>query len=221
MQKFLVKSVDVKVAICEREQQTLAEKINNKVIKINKQYTIVKDENRSLKAAVQDLSKNVENLKIIENDLNEQLRQLKAEKSNLEKNYTTEHLDLQKKVEGLTEENTELNRIITQLQQQIKNYKFNSYSLFQAGKLELELSNLDQKLIEYYDNINQKKNKMLSLKDKCGKLRTNIKFCEEYDFYADTIKVLQQQVEHIQEERDDLKQRINVYLSASSKNSSN
>jgi hypothetical protein len=63
-----------------------------------------------------------------------------------------------------------INKIIAQLQQQIKNYKFNSYSLFQAGKLELELSNLDQKLIEYYDNITQKKSQIFSLKDKCGKL---------------------------------------------------
>ncbi|MGI9214198.1 MAG: hypothetical protein ACR2HS_00585, partial [Gammaproteobacteria bacterium] len=80
--------------------------------------------------------------------------------------------------------------------------------------------NLDQKIIEYYDNINQKKNKMIGLKDKCGKLNTNTKFCEEYDFHADTIKALQQQIDHLQEERDDLKQRINIYLSSSNKTNS-
>lgn len=220
IQKFLVQSVDFKVAICETEQQAITEKINNKVTKLNKKYTIIKDENRSLKASTQELSRKVEDLKYIENDLNQQLKQLEAEKLNLEKTYVTENVNLKKKVETLNQENAELNRIITQLQQQIKNYKFNSYSLFQAGKLELELSNLDQKIIEYYDNINQKKNKMIGLKDKCGKLSTNTKFCDEYDFHADTIKVLQQQIDHLQEERDDLKQRINIYLSSSNKTNS-
>lgn len=218
VRKFLVTTVDFKVAICEKEQQALTEQFNAKIIKINKKYSIAQGEIRSLKASIQELLQKVEDLRFIEKDLNVQLTQLQNEKLNLEKTYNSNNLKLQKKNESLTQENAELNRIINQLQQQIKNYKFNSYSLFQAGKLELELSTLDQKLIEYYDNITQKKSKMLALKDKCGKLKTNTKFCEEYDFYVDNINGLQQQIESLQEERDDLKRRINVYLSTTNKN---
>ena len=101
------------------------------------------------------------------------------------------------------------------MQQQLKSSKTNSYGLFQAGKLEVELSSLDQKLAEHYDNLSTKKNDLVTLKEKCGVFRNNTKFCDEYDIVLNNIDTLEKQIEYMQEQRLDLKQRINIYLSSS------
>ncbi len=215
LQQFFSKRLDFNAASSEQEQQLITDQFNNQLLKLNKQLSAFKDENRHLKNANQELEKKLEESRYVEHEIHSKIDKLSVQKSQLEKTYHFENNTLQQKITILNKENLELQALISELQQQIKNHKINSYGLFQAGKLEVELSNLDQQLVEQYDNVAQKKSGVSTLKDKCGKLRTNGKFCKEYDASVNSIIVLEKQLEHLHNKRDDLKQRINTYLSSS------
>lgn len=215
LSNFFVNGLHFKIATCEQENESLTEQFANKSEKLNKQFVMIKDENRNIKIYNQDLQQKLEQFKYVEHDIRKKLDKIKEQKVQLEKTYSSENNSLQHQLKNLHKENIELHALIKELQLQIKNYKVNSYGLFQAGKLEVELSDLDQQLVEQYEHINQKKNNIGILKDKCGKLRINSKFCKEYDSSVNTITLLEKQLEHLQNKREDLKQRINVYLSSS------
>ena len=215
LQQLFMKRINFKVASCEKEQELFTEQFNDKLSKLNKQLMIVKDENKHLKNVNQELEQKLEEFRYIEHDIRSKLDKIIEQKAHLEKTYHSENNSLQQQLKNSSKENAELHALISELQLQIKNYKVNSYGLFQAGKLEVELSNLDQQLVEQYENIAQKKNGISVLKDKCGKLRINSKFCKEYDTSLNNINLLEKQLEHLQNKREDLKQRINVYLSSS------
>lgn len=212
---FFVNKLNIKLASCEQEQELLTETFNNKLDKLNKQVAFLKEENRNIKIYNQDLESKLEELKYTQYNISQQLDQISKLKSDLEKNHVSEANSLQRKVSSLRKENSDLHALIKELQLQIQNYKVNSYGLFQAGKLEIELSNLEQQLNEQYENINQKKSSMIHLKDKCGTLRTNSRFCKEYDIALNSVELLEKQLEHLQGKREDLKSRINIYLSSS------
>ncbi len=214
-QQLFVNKLDFKVSSCEKEKELLIEQFNHKLTKLNKQLVAIKDENLHIKSFNQELENQLEEFRNKEYNIVKKLDKIKAQKTQLENTYIVENNFLQNKLKTLNVENSTLQDLIKELQLQIKNYKINSYGLFQAGKLEVELSNLDQQLMEQYENIAQKKAGIEVLKNKCGKLRSNSKFCKEYDAVVNSIALLEKHLEHAQHKREDLKQRINVYLSSS------
>lgn len=215
IQKFFVNTLDHKVAGYEQEQQFFSDECNSKLSKLNKKLALLNNENRSSKASEQELSGKLAEAKSETAGLKEQLNNLQNQKLESDNSHNIEINALKKKLNDLTTDNQSLTNLITQLQQQLKNSKTNSYGLFQAGKLEVELSSLDQKLAEHYDNLSTKKNDLVTLKEKCGVFRNNTKFCDEYDIVLNNIDTLEKQIEYMQEQRLDLKQRINIYLSSS------
>lgn len=215
LQQLFMKKINFKVAVCEQEQELFTEQFNSKLSKLNKQLTIAKDDNRNLKNANQELEQKLEEFQRKQHDTLHKLEKIKEQKLQLEKKYRSDNNSLQQQLKNLNKDYAELHALVKELQQQIKNYKMNSYGLFQAGKLEMELSNVEQQLVEQYENIAQKKNGIGLLQAKCGKLRMNSKFCKEYDAALSSTNLLEKQLEHLQNKREDLKQRINIYLSSS------
>lgn len=204
-QKFFEKRLKNKLVAFEQEQQLVIEQLNNRLSKINKQLLLVKDENRNLQINNQLLEKKLKHSQTESSD-----NQFK-----LEQTYSLEKDNLLQQIANLNKEKSELNSVIKELQVQIKNQKDNTYSLFQAGKLEMELANIEQQLSEYYETIHQKKSNLNKLKEKCGVLRIHNNFCKEYDYVLAQIPPMEQQVELLKMQREDLKQRINSYLSSS------
>ncbi len=213
-QQFFSKNLTMKTAIFQEEQQLLTEQFNKKLAKLTKNFNFVKEENRSLQELNHTLEKKLEELEYTKENINYQLTDFNNKIAGLEGTYNSEKNVLQQKIAMLKKDNVELQELIKELQQQIKNHKDNSYSLFQAGKLEVELSKIEQQILEQYDNILQKKNNLEKLKEKCGTLRMNTNFCKEYDAGMIHLTTLEKQMEHLQNKREDLKQRINTYLSS-------
>jgi chromosome segregation ATPase len=215
-QQVLINNTNHKLISYEQDQQLLQEEHRIKILSLNKQLTMAQNEAKHLMSTNLDLSEKLDQFKYVEHDIQEQLYKLKNQKAQLEKNYQKENELLHNKLAMANKKNSEHEKLLSELKQQVKNYKVNSYGLFQAGKLEVELAKLEQQIVEYYDNVTQKKSNITVLKDKCGKLRTNSKMCQEYDSSVETISILEKQLEHLQNKREDLKQRIHVYLSSSS-----
>ncbi|MGD0465827.1 MAG: hypothetical protein ABSA84_03960 [Gammaproteobacteria bacterium] len=214
LQQFFNKKLNVKIAAVEQEQQVFMEQFNNKLLKVNKQLMAVKEENRNLQTINQVLEKKSKEFQFAQNDTEYKISALNDQKLQLEEAYDLEKKAFLHKITALNKNKTELEELIKELQLQIKNSKDNSYSLFQAGKLEVELSNVEQQLSEQYESISQKKSNLNNLKDKCGKLRTNSSYCKEHDTISLNVATLEQQIEHLKAKREDLKQRINFYLSS-------
>lgn len=204
-----------KIQSFQQEQQISTEQLNNKLIKTNKQLNLTKEENKYLQSINQSLEKQLKELQLIKQDTEYEIMQLKNHTLALTQDHGTEKNNLLQKINLLNKNNSDLQELIKELQLQIKNHKDNTYSLFQAGKLEVELSNVDKQLSEQYENMLHKKSTLNYLKDKCGSLRTNNNFCKEYDAALENISFLEQQIMLLTSKRDDLKQRINAYLASS------
>jgi chromosome segregation ATPase len=192
-----------KIAYLEEEQQVLVEQLNNKLVKSNKYLTVIKEENKNLQLLNQALEQKIKELQLLKEDTEYKIIALNDKNIELEQSYN-----------NLIKDKSDLEALHKELQLQIKNHKDNTYSLFQAGKLEVELSSVEQQLSEQYDNIAKKKNNLSYLKNKCGTLRINSVFCKEYDITLENIVMLEQQTEHLKIKREDLKQRINAYLAS-------
>lgn len=215
MQHVFNKKINNKMELFEQEQQILIEQLNNKLLKSNKQLNVTKEENKNLHMINQSLEKKLKELQITKQDIEKEIVVLKEQNSVLIKSSDDEKNDFLQKINHLNKNKSDLEDLIKELQLQIKNHKDNTYSLFQAGKLEVELSSVEQQLSEQYDIINQKKNNLNYLKNKCGVLRTNSSFCQEYDNVVESVSVLEQHIILLKTKREDLKHRINSYLAAS------
>ena len=213
-QQFFNKKLNTKIAFVEQEKQLFTEQFNNKLLKINKQLAAIKEENRNLQVTNKSLETKSKELQFVQSDIENKVLAINEQKSQLEQAYDLEKNTLLQKIIALNKSNRELEDLIKELQLQIKNSKDNSYSLFQAGKLEVELSNLEQQLSEQQENILQKKSNLNTLKEKCGRFKTNTNACKEYDVVASNIPALEQQIEQLKVKKEELKQRINFYLSS-------
>ena len=214
LQQFFNKKLSIKLAAVEQEKQLFTEQFNNKLLKVNKQLMAVKEENRNLQTNNLALEKKSKEFQFVQNDTEYKMAALNDQKLQLEQAYDVEKNALLQKITTLSKNKIELESLIKELQLQIKNSKDNTYSLFQAGKLEVELSSVEQQLAEQHDNISQKKSNLNNLKDKCGRLRTNSISCKEHDAVSLSISMLEQQIEHLKTKREELKQRINFYISS-------
>lgn len=213
--RFFNSKLNHKLRSLQQEQQISIEQLNNKLAKTNKQLNLTKEENKHLQSVNQSLEKKIKDLQLAKQDTEYEIMQLKNHTLALTQEYGSEKNNLLQKINALNKNNSDSQELIKELQLQIKNHKDNTYSLFQAGKLEVELSNVEKKLSEQYENILQRKSNLNYLKDKCGTLRTNNSFCKEYDTTLDNIVFLEQQIALLTSKRDDLKQRINAYLVSS------
>lgn len=213
--RFFSNKLNNKMQSLQQEQQISIEQLNNKLNKTNKQLNLTKEENKYLQSINQSLEKQLKDLQLLKQDTEYEIMQLKNHTLNLTQDHGTEKNNLLQKINLLNKNNTELQELIKELKLQIKSHKDNTYNLFQAGKLEVELSNVEQQLSEQYENMLHKKSTLNYLKDKCGTLRTNHNFCKEYDASLDNIGFLEQQIMLLTAKRDDLKQRINAYLASS------
>lgn len=91
-------------------------------------------------------------------------------------------------------------------------YKKSSYNLFQAGKLELELSELEQQITDKHEKYLLLKRTIGELKPKCGKVIKNLRYCSQMEVAQQSVEGLDKQLEYLRGKRDDLHERIQGYL---------